>query len=106
MPRCAPQTTYRRKVPKPPKKQFKLFTKHHDAKFVETRRTQLQAFMQGLCKVPAIERNLYLLEFMNKEPPAKRGDGVVSTAADMTCWPSDVVACIGFEYFCDVAIRD
>lgn len=65
-------------VPKPPKKQFKLFTKHHDASFVENRRTALQAFMQGLCKVPAIERNLYLLEFMGKEPPAKRGEGIVT----------------------------
>ena len=34
--------------------------------------------MQGLCKVPAIERNLYLLEFMGKEPPAKRGEGIVT----------------------------
>ena len=65
-------------VPKPPKKQFKLFTKHHDKKFIENRRVQLQLFMQGLCKVPAIERNLYLLEFLGKEPPEKRGEGKVT----------------------------
>lgn len=63
-------------IPKPPKKSFKLFRKHNDAAFIESRRIGLEKFMQGLTKIPAIMSNLFLLEFLELTTDTNEADEI------------------------------
>ena len=54
-------------LPSLPPKYSKLFTDHLDYRFIEKRRSSLQAYIQQICKIPLFQRQECTLRFLQIE---------------------------------------